>query len=742
MEHKRRRVTRACDRCRILKTKCDGQQPICSRCSAYGYACKWNHGGRRGITHPDVSLSLGATPSSVAPSEPDMTSLQEAVRAYDELLSTLRTNVPEGERAKVDLAQARIRTHLPSELWDQLPSPKASEETETQDNYGTTESRPRSAKYLGWSSDVEFVNSIQELLRDSRLADQPSVCESYEKTDSTSQRNSQQYPLRLPTRKIADHWLETFFATIHVAHPVVCQQRFRLQYVKFCESLSTSDVSRTWSATFLSILALGSYYDTFSNGESWDSCTHEGYFMYSQAMTKSHGSEHSRDYVCLLIVQCLYLLATVQTDKCWTTLGTAIRIAQSLGLHVEDEATRRESHHFQIEHEMRRRTWHSLYVLDRLLALQLGRPLAINHADTAVKPPSQIDDMEFDLAGDRIPDPTFSWRPQFGDYFRAVVRFSHIVGSVVRDLYRPNSQQNLDFELVEDIDKRLLQWRSELPQSLRFDMEHSTDTTVTLRRQRNILSIKFHHLRALLHRVHLCLPWLLSEDSSIMSISDAERQQIVSSEAICVSEARAIARTMENVNNEQDLVHDFPFWQMISCLICGASILLVASKFQVPPSPVDTVTALEADAAVCIRIFDALSAHSDAARLAAKMMRALQLYKRSTVPLPWRPRNIRSSVTQETAFPTPSYASTPFTTAATDYGSANWVTNDSWPSECSDSLSWSSQFVTLDDFFDPGLYLGADMASAVGVPPMQTVPTAPLNNNMQVMQPGALPQWP
>lgn len=240
--------------------------------------------------------------------------------------------------------------------------------------------------------------------------------------------------------------------------------------------------------------------------------------------------------------------------RCWILLGTAIRVAQSLGLHVEDEATRRKPAHSQIEREMRRRTWHSLYVLDRLLALQLGRPLAINHADTAVKPPSQIDDMEFGLAEDRIPALSSSWRPQFGDYFRAVVRFSHIVGSVVRDLYRPNSQQDLDLALVEDIDKRLLQWRSDLPQSLRFDVEQPLDTAVTLRRQRNILSIKFHHLRALLHRVHLCLPWLLCEGSSIMAISDQERQQVVSSETICVSEARAIARTMENVNNEQDFV--------------------------------------------------------------------------------------------------------------------------------------------------------------------------------------------
>ena len=244
MEHKRRRVTRACDRCRILKTKCDGQQPVCSRCSAYGYACNWENGGRRGLTHPDASFSAGAAPSS-----PAVTSLQQAVRAYDELLSTVRTNVPEGERAKVDLAQARIRTHLPSELLDQLASPKTLQEDVVQTKDDDVERRPKPT-YLGWSSDVEFVNSMRDLLRDSHLTGQPTVFDSYEKTDRKSSGTSDQYPLKLPTRMVADHWLETFFDTIHVAHPVICQQQFRQQYVQFCESLSTSDVSRTWSATF------------------------------------------------------------------------------------------------------------------------------------------------------------------------------------------------------------------------------------------------------------------------------------------------------------------------------------------------------------------------------------------------------------------------------------------------------------------------------------------------------------
>ncbi|KAJ5491300.1 hypothetical protein N7539_002867 [Penicillium diatomitis] len=35
---KRKHVLKACDRCRVKKTKCDGKQP-CNRCSVYNHPC-------------------------------------------------------------------------------------------------------------------------------------------------------------------------------------------------------------------------------------------------------------------------------------------------------------------------------------------------------------------------------------------------------------------------------------------------------------------------------------------------------------------------------------------------------------------------------------------------------------------------------------------------------------------------------------------------------------------------------
>ncbi|ORX63486.1 hypothetical protein DL89DRAFT_208460, partial [Linderina pennispora] len=38
---KRQRISRACDRCRRKKVKCDGRRPICTHCQAIGSSCTY-----------------------------------------------------------------------------------------------------------------------------------------------------------------------------------------------------------------------------------------------------------------------------------------------------------------------------------------------------------------------------------------------------------------------------------------------------------------------------------------------------------------------------------------------------------------------------------------------------------------------------------------------------------------------------------------------------------------------------
>uniref|UniRef100_A0A0D2XYQ4 Zn(2)-C6 fungal-type domain-containing protein n=1 Tax=Fusarium oxysporum (strain Fo5176) TaxID=660025 RepID=A0A0D2XYQ4_FUSOF len=228
-----------------------------------------------------------------------------------------------------------------------------------------------------------------------------------------------------------------------------------------------------------------------------------------------------------------------------------------------------------------------------------------------------------------------------GDYFISVIGFSRIVGCVLRDIYGPaHSRPTPEMILsTQTLDHRLIEWKLSLPRKLRFDLGHSFDQNNTFRRQ---------------------LDWPL----------------IAVFEKICIDEAQGTARLLHHVSDEQELVHEFPWWQMISCLICAGSILLVSSIFAQQPddhSGFDS-EGLRDDAETCLKIFEALSSNSKSARIARNMIQGL---KQSGSE--WR-----SSLAQEMLG---------LEGQNVEFLSEAISTPQSWPAEIIDSMAWSSQFL-------------------------------------------------
>ena len=183
-------------------------------------------------------------------------------------------------------------------------------------------------------------------------------------------------------------------------------------------------------------------------------------------------------------MQCFYLLATSQTDRCWAALGVAVRTSQAIGLHTESSSSLRPR---QVDEELldkRRRTWYSVYVLDRLVALQLGRPPAIHDSfcNTVLPSPAQ----EYRATSESMDD-NHERESQAGvkDYFTAMINFSHLIGEVLEQLYGPHKTDLLQktMSIIQSCDQKLLQWRSLLPRRLRFDLGHTFDSSLMFKRQ-------------------------------------------------------------------------------------------------------------------------------------------------------------------------------------------------------------------------------------------------------------------
>lgn len=142
-----------------------------------------------------------------------------------------------------------------------------------------------------------------------------------------------------------------------------------------------------------------------------------------------------------------------------------------------------------------------------------------------------------------------------------------------------------------------------------------------------MLAIKYHHLRALIYRPYLCHPLLMHLGDPYATISHLDWPLIRAYERACISEARETARLLHRISSKEELVHGFPWWQMISCLVCASSILVVSSMFAEATLELSSefdIAGLSDDAETCLKVFDALSINSPGARIAQDMIKALK----------------------------------------------------------------------------------------------------------------------
>ncbi|EWG55241.1 hypothetical protein FVEG_13272 [Fusarium verticillioides 7600] len=695
---KRKRVAKACHKCRSMKSKCDGKWPECSRCKGYGYDCVYAAGGRA-RRRQEASTDDGSLDSAVQ----GHGDLREAIRQYESLLDMVASKLPTpqhredassvlacmkaADRALSNIDATTLTTRLTTTLTgsDTLPfRPQASQ----------------AERYLGKVSDVCFFNLVKRVLQaQPGSSDSDQRVDSYEQVDDIASPSVNVIPCRvveLPSREAAKAFADVYFSTVHLAFPFIPQSLFMRSLDQALDSSDDCSLDNTRLALIYVICAIGAYYTSIPGEQIGANKCHEVYFLQALSLALPAGADRSIHHVSLLLAQCFYMLAVCRTDSCWATLGQTVRMAQSIGLHVEQNDPQRLKGPGRLLVERRRRIWYCIYVLDRLISLQLGRPPAIHEDYCHVPLPSRLGDSDIDWDADEFP--AMFDGPSVGDYHLEVISFSKIVSQVLRDLYSPRAGQNLTSDLfnTKELDLKLIQWKQSLPRTLRFDLGHAFDKSFIFKRQRSMLAIKYHHLRALIHRPYLCYPIMRNlDDETDIALSQPNWALVSMYEKVCIAEARETARLLHCISCEKDLVQEFPWWQMISCLICAGSILVVSSIFSQQTG--DALEGFDADgisddAETCLRVFEALSVNSKGARIARDMMEGLK-----ECGLRWRNPTMASE---------PPYAALPasHTALATrghipsldgqdaSVSDFSFTTPSAWPAEIVDSMAWSVQF--------------------------------------------------
>ncbi|KIK08788.1 hypothetical protein K443DRAFT_84620 [Laccaria amethystina LaAM-08-1] len=124
----------------------------------------------------------------------------------------------------------------------------------------------------------------------------------------------------------------------------------------------------------------------------------------------------------------------------WIRLGTAIRMAQDLGLHRTESLTQ------NIEH--RRRLWGACLICDRWTSIAYGHPYMIDVQDCDARLPSSGDLNDL--------------------YLDELVRLSIIIGRVQKVIYSPSGLTFTTDAMLHELFADMKRWKEGLPDHLKF----------------------------------------------------------------------------------------------------------------------------------------------------------------------------------------------------------------------------------------------------------------------------------
>ncbi|RAO67957.1 uncharacterized protein BHQ10_003969 [Talaromyces amestolkiae] len=197
----------------------------------------------------------------------------------------------------------------------------------------------------------------------------------------------------LPVKSLADRLLAQYHAYVHSVLPIIHWPSFTAEYEKVYQRGTLRGSLREWAAVLFGVFACGLMHSLEPNKQQ----DAQAYLLVSQTIVDIWLDDFTLDQARVSLLMSIVLYEMNSRSSSWVWLGSAVRIAQDIGLHIESGPWS------TVEREMRRRLWWGIYAWDRLLSLELGKPISIHDQDCDVDLPCPVDE-QFIAEGARLPE--------------------------------------------------------------------------------------------------------------------------------------------------------------------------------------------------------------------------------------------------------------------------------------------------------------------------------------------------
>ncbi|ETS59438.1 fungal specific transcription factor domain-containing protein [Moesziomyces aphidis] len=592
---KRKRLSHACKACRARKVRCDERLPACTNCAKLRIQCITDDPRRPHIRSVTRSRASGSRTSSTLHADhqpqahqPDSTAVTQS-KQNDAPAAVPHEDEQHGSRASSPWAD-------PTWMRNALGSTSASiiSDSHAQDRF----------KYVGSSNLQVFSNWIDLLLARQRNttsthARKPLPSASISDHFDHGRIHSEEFHFALrpalpgltPLRHI-DAILEAFFDNANSVFPIFDEALLRHQLARLIQHLRLDDPSAMqldslspyevpMLATLYVVTAFGLLDVVPRQQPEVKKYLDAAYSLYGHMI----GVPYLASVQALLVLH-LALRAMSKDGAAWQTLGSAIRVAYSIGLHRGPVSPPLHSPALE---STKARVWWCCYVLDRVATLDSGRPTMINDLDvqlSALRIPRQpASDLVAASSADdpasmtSLPDDLFNER-----YLASLVALCRLKADIHSKLYtsRNHSLAEADlFATIAKMDAKLMDWSSSCLVHLRLPTMASEEALRAVSKSRDLrvlhLLCTYHFTLINVHRASVMLDTRLYQHHVAQTLTKRS-DRLLSAETICRGSARTIIRCI----NQFRLLHHSTARMIAGTIPLSAVYVLAICIFKHP----------------------------------------------------------------------------------------------------------------------------------------------------------------